>query len=155
MLDGIAGAVVSIFILFGGYELIKESNKLIHGGDPKLEKFAKLLESHLKALPVLGALTILWFLNLQEMTKQENLEHVKKGFGRSFPVKLEDKDYETIYAKPEKDSMVESTQGGKLRLTERGREELKTLFEHRASYLSWLYRKSIYPRKINWIAEGL
>ena len=95
VLDAIAGAVVSFFILFGGYELIKESNKLIHGGDPK-------------ALPVLGALASLWFLNLQEMTKQENLEHVKKGFGRSFPVKLEDKDYETIYAKLKRDHLVES-----------------------------------------------
>ena len=103
---------------------------MIHGGDPKLEKFAKLLENHLKALPVLGALTSLWFFSLQEMTKEENLERVKKGLGRR-----------SVH--------------GKLRLTERGREELKTLFEHRASYLSWLYRKSIYPRKINWIAEGL
>jgi len=80
---------------------------------------------------------------------------LKKGLGRRFPIGLEDEDYEAIYAKLEKDHLVESTQGGKLRLTERGREELKTLFEHRASYLSWLYRKSIYPRKINWIAEGL
>ena len=127
---------------------------MIHDGDPKLEKFAKLLENHLKALPVLGALTSLWFFSLQEMTKEENLERVKKGLGRRFPIGLEDKDYEAIYAKLEKDSMVESVHG-KLRLTERGREELKTLFEHRASYLSWLYRKSIYPRKINWIAEGL
>ena len=60
---------------------------------------------------------------------------LKKGFGRSFPVKLEDKDYETIYAKLERDHLVESVQG-KLRLTESGREELKALFEHRASYIS-------------------
>ena len=37
-----------------------------------------------------------WFFNLQEMTKEENLERVKNGFGRRFPIGLEDEDYESM-----------------------------------------------------------
>ena len=154
VLDAIAGAVVSFFILLGGYELIKESNKVMHGEDPKLEKFSKFLESHLVVLPDRGTFVSLWFLNLKEMGKRENLEHVRKGFGRRFPVKLEDKDYETIYARLETDRLVESVQG-KFRLTERGRKELKTLAEKQGTYLPRLNLKSINLRKIDWFAEGL
>jgi len=41
---------------------------------------------------------------------------------------MKDKDYETIYAKLEKDYLVEFAQG-KLRLTENGRKELKMFVE--------------------------
>ncbi len=154
VLDAIAGTVVSFFIILGGYELIKESHGIMQGKDSKIEKFSKFLESHLKVLPDRGAFVSLWFLSLKEMTKQENLERVKKGFGRHFPVRLEDKDYETIYAKLEKDQLVESVQG-KLRLTEKGRKELKTLAEKQVTYIAWPNRKFMNARKIDWFAEGL
>ena len=155
MLDAIAGAVISFFIILGGYELIRESHGVMQGKDLKMEKFSKFLESHLKILPDQGALVPLWLLNLQEMTKQEIIERVKKGLGRRFPVKLEDEEYETVYAKLEKDCLVESVQG-KLRLTEKGRKELKILAEKSAVYLPWLqHKKFVNPRIINWLAEGL
>ena len=154
MLDAIAGAVVSLFILYGGYELISESVKVMHGEDPKLEKFSKFLESHLKVLPDRGACVSLWFFNLQEMTKQENLERVKKGFGRRFPIGLKDGDYEIIYAKLEKDCLVESVQG-KFRLTEKGRQELENLAEKSVATNLGVQRRFMDARKINWFAEGL
>ncbi len=155
ILDAIAGAIVSFFILLGGYELIKESNKVMHGEDPKLEKFSKFLESHLKVLPDRGTFVSLWFFNLQEMTKEENLQRVKKSLGRRFPVRLEDQDYAAIYDKLEKDRLVESVQG-ELRLTEKGREELKILATKMPPYLPWLRRELVLsPRKIDWFAEGL
>ena len=40
LLDAFAGAVVSLFILFGGYQLISESKKVMQGEDPKMEKFS-------------------------------------------------------------------------------------------------------------------
>ena len=154
VLDAIAGAVVSIFILLGGYKLIKESYKVMHGEDPKIEKFSKFLETHLKVLPDRGTCVSLWFLNLKEMTKEENLERVKKGFGRRFPVKPEDKDYETIYAKLEKECLVESVEG-KLRLTEKGRKELKMLADKPVATKIGTKRRFLDSRKINWFAEGL
>ena len=154
LLDAIAGAVVSLFILFGGYELISESKKVMQGEDPKMEKFSKFLESHLKVLPDRGTFVSLWFFNLQEMTKEENLERIKKCFGRRFPVRLEDKDYETIYAKLEKDHLVESVQG-KIRLTDKGRKELKILAEKPVAYIAWTKHKFMNARKIGWFAEGL
>lgn len=48
---------------------------------------------------------------------------MKKGFGRRFPIGLEDKDYESIYAKLETEGLVEFGQD-KLRLIEAGRKEL-------------------------------
>ena len=154
-LDAIAGAVVSFFIVLGGYELIKESFGVMQGEDPKLEKFSKFLESHLKILPNRGVFVSLWLLSLQEMTKEENLQCVKKGFGRHFPVKLEDKDYDAIYSRLENNALVEST-GDKLRLTERGRKELRILAKDQPAYLSWLHREIVIsPRKIDWFAEGL
>ena len=154
VLDAIAGAVVSLFIMFGGYELISESKKVMQGEDPKMEKFSKFLKSHLKVLPDRGAFVSLWFFNLQGMTKRENLEHVKKGFGRRFPVRLEDKDYEPIYAKLENDCLLESIEG-ELRLTEKGRKELEILAEKRVTYITWPQRKFMNARKIDWFAEGL
>ena len=154
VLDAVAGAVVSFFILLGGYELIKESNKVMHGEDPKLEKFSKFLESHLEVLLDRGTFVSLWFLNLQETTKDENLKRIKKGFGRHFPVKLEEKDYEAIYAKLEKDRLVESVQG-KLRLTEEGKKELNILAEMPVATNIGSQRKFLDSRKINWFTEGL
>lgn len=81
VLDAIAGTVVSFFIILGGYELIKESHGIMQGKDSKIEKFSKFLESHFKVLPDRGAFVSLWFLSLKEMTKQENLERVKKVLG--------------------------------------------------------------------------
>ena len=89
------------------------------------------------------------------MTKQKNLQSIKKGFGRHFPVKLEQEDYETIYARLENDALVEST-GDKLRLTEKGKEELKRLAKEKPAYLPWLHREKVFSsRKIDWFAEGL
>ena len=152
VLDAIAGAVVSFFIILGGYELIRESNKVMHGEDPKLEKFSKFLESHLKVLPERGAFVSLWFFNLQEMTKQENLERVKKGFGRRYPIRLKDEDYERIYAHLGKNCLIESSQHC-FRITEKGREELKIL----APIITNIgaQRRFMDSKKINWFAEGL
>jgi len=152
VLDAVAGAVVSFFIILGGYELIKESHGVIQGKDPKLEKFSKFLESHLKALPERGAFVSLWFFNLQEMTKQENLERVKKGFGRRYPIGLKDDDYESIYAHLEKDCLIESSQDY-FRITEKGREELKILAPIIINI--GVQCRFMDSKKINWFAEGL
>ena len=152
VLDAIAGAVVSFFIILGGYELIKESHGVMQGKDLKMEKFSKFLESHLKALPERGAFVSLWFFNLQEMTKQENLERVKKGFGRRYPIGLKDEDYESIYAHLEKDCLIESSQHC-FRITEKGREELKILAPIIINIGA--QRRFMDSKKINWFAEGL
>ena len=155
VLDAIAGAVVSIFIVLGGYELIRESSKVMHGEDPKLERFSKFLRSHLSVLPERGVFVSLWLLSLKDMSEQENLERLKKGLGNHFPVRLEEKDYESIYARIEKDGLVE-TVGDKLRLTEKGRKQLKSLAIEKPAYLPWLHRETVVnPRKIDWFAEGL
>ena len=153
-LDAIAGTVVSLFIILGGYELIKESNKVMHGEDPKLEKFSKFLESHLSVLAERGKFVSLWLFNLKEMTKQENLEHMKKGFGRRFPVKLEEKDYEAIYTNLEEENLVKLVQG-KYQLTDEGVKELKRLSDLGSSYISGFQPKFLNIRKIDWFAEGL
>jgi len=154
VLDAIAGAIVSLFILLGGYELIRESNKVMHGEDPKLEKFSRFLESHLKVLPDRGTFVSLWFFNLQEMTKQKNLERVKKGFGRRYPIGLKDEDYESIYAHLEKDCHIESSQDC-FRVTEKGIEELKILAEMPITTNIGTQRRFMDAKKINWFAEGL
>ena len=154
VLDAVAGAVVSLFIMMGGYELISESKKVLKGEDPKLEKFSKFLENHLKVLPDRGAFVSLWFFSLQEMTKEENLEHVKKGFRRRFPIGLKDEDYETIYAGLERDCLVEQVQG-KLKLTDKGRRELKMLAEKPVAANFGTQQKFLNARKIDWFAEGL
>ena len=152
VLDAVAGAVVSFFIILGGYELIRESNKVMQGEDPKLEKFSKFLESHLKVLPERGAFVSLWFFNLQEMIKQENLKRVKKGFGRRYSIGLKDEDYESIYAHLKKNCLIESSQHC-FRITEKGREELKIL----APIITNIgaQRRFMDSKKINWFAEGL
>jgi cation diffusion facilitator family transporter len=154
ILDAIAGAVVSFFIILGGYELIKESNKMMHGGNPKLEKFSKFLENHLKVLPERGTFVSLWFFNLQDMTKQENLKRIKKGFGRRFPIGLKEEDYESIYDYQKKNCLIESYQDS-FRITEKGRKELKILAEMPIITNIGAQRRFINPRKINWFAEGL
>ena len=155
MLDAIAGSVVSIFIVFGGYELISESRKAMHGEDPRLEKFSRFLERHHGALLDMGTLTSLWLLNLQEMTREELLHRLKRGFmGRRFPAGPEEKDYDNIYARLEKDGLVEFREG-KLKLTERGREELKNLIIKLASSTNWIRRKFWFAGRMNDFAEGL
>jgi len=155
-LVALAGAVVSFFIILGGYELIRESSKVMHGEDPKLEKFSKFLESHLKILPHRGVFVSLWLFNLQEMTQEENLKRIKKGFGKHFPVKLEDKDYRSIYKKLESEELVEKTSEGELSVTDKGKKELKILAKEQPAYLPWLHREvALSPRKIDWFVEGL
>jgi len=154
VLDAVAGAVVSFFIILGGYELIRESNKVMHGENPKLEKFSKFLESHLKVLPERGTFVSLWFFNLQEMTKQENLGRVKKSFGRRFPIGLNNDDYESIHAHLKRDCLIESVQD-KLRITNKGKEELKILAEMPIITNIGAQRRFMDSKKINWFAEGL
>jgi cation diffusion facilitator family transporter len=154
VLDAVAGVAVSLFIILGGGELIAESKKVLEGEDPRMEKFSRFLESHLRALPDRAAFVILWFLNLSEMAREENLERVKRSFGRRYPIELEDEDYEAVYARLERDGLVESV-GGRLRLTGRGREELMRLAEMPVTYMGWTGRKSMNARKIDWFAEGL
>jgi len=88
------------------------------------------------------------------MTKEENRKQVKKGFGRRFTVRLEDADYETIYARLERDRLVEPVQG-KLRLTEKGRDELRILAEKPVATDIGTKRKFLDAMKVNWFAEGL
>jgi len=54
----------------------------------------------------------------------------------------------------EKDHLVELVQG-KLRLTEKGRKELRRLAEKRVTFINWPKRKFMNARKIDWFAEGL
>ena len=149
VLDAIAGTVVSFFIILGGYELIKESHGVMHGEDPRIEKFSKFLKEHLKVLPDRGLLASLWVLNLKEMEKTENLNRIKKGFGMHFPVRLEDKDYEAVYVKIENDQLAESIESGKLRLSKKGKQELNRLAHN------WAQKRYLAMNKINWMAEGL
>ncbi len=99
-----------------------------------------LLESHLKILPDRGIFISLWLFTLKSMTRQESLERMKKGFGRNFPVKLTEKDYETIYDTLHDDTLIEA-KGEMFTLTERGTEKLKLLAEEQTAYLAWLHRK--------------
>ena len=124
ILDAIAGAVVSVFICIGGYELISESKEVMRGRNPKLEKFSKFLRSHLQVLPERGAFVSLWFLSIEEMNQQENLQRIKKALGTRFPIGLKDGDYEKIYKKLEKEHLV-ITSKGNLKITAEGREKLK------------------------------
>jgi hypothetical protein len=70
------------------------------------------------------------------MTKEEHRNCLKRGFGRRFPVMLEEDDYDGIYSKLGKDRLVEFVQG-KLRPTEKGRKELKILAEKPVAYIAW------------------
>ena len=152
MLDSIAGAVVSIFIFFGGYELIYESIKLKQGEDPKLEKFSRFIKLHLKKLTYNGVWVSLWLLNLQEMTKEEHLNCLKRGLGRRFPVMLEEEDYDRIYSILEGEGLVENI-GGKLKLSEKGSEELKN--KAIPPDVPSVIRRFWFTRRIGYNAEGL
>nr|QNO53450.1 zinc transporter ZitB [Methanosarcinales archaeon ANME-1 ERB6] len=151
-LDSIAGAVVSIFIFFGGYELIHESRKLKQGEDPKLEKFSRFIKLHLKKLTYNGVWISLWLLNLQEMTKEEHLNCLKRGFGRRFPVMLEEDDYDRIYSILEGEGLVENI-GGKLKISEKGSEELKA--KAIPPDVPSVIRRFWFTRRIGYNAEGL
>ena len=153
-LDSIAGAVVSIFIFLGGYELIHESRKLKRGEDPKLEKFSRFIRINVEKLTYNGVWASLWLLNLQEMTKEELFNSLKRGLGRRFPVMLEEDDYDRIYSLLEREGLVENM-GEKLRLTQKGEEELKS----RAispCLPSYIHRSRFwFARRIRQYAEGL
>ena len=105
-LDSIAGAVVSIFIFLGGYELIHESRKLNRGEDPKLEKFSRFIRINVEKLTYNGVWASLWLLNLQAMTKEELFNSLKRGLGRRFPVMLEEDDYDRIYSLLEREGLM-------------------------------------------------
>ena len=152
MLDAIAGAIVSLFIMYGGYELILESVKVMHGEDLRLEKFSYFLKKHLELLPDRGTLASLWLLNLQAMTKEEHLERLKRGWGRRYPIALEEKDYEPIYEKLENDGLVESAEG-RLVLTQQGRKELENVTAYGPPW--WGMRRHRLARIIGYFAEGL
>lgn len=154
VLDSIAGMVVSLFILYGSYELIIESIKVLKGKDPDMEKFSRFLASHLKALTSRGAFVSLWLLNLKDMTKKENLDHIKRGFGRRFPVGLEDKDYEEVYKKLKENGYIES-KDGKLTITLDGLEELRRLANMKTPFLGMLQPRFLNAKKIHWFSQGL
>jgi len=88
------------------------------------------------------------------MAREENLERVKRSFGRRYPIGLEDEEYETVYARLERDGLVESV-GGRPRLTDGGSEELRRLAEMPVTYTGWTGRRSMNARKFDWFAEGL
>jgi len=121
---------------------------------PRKERSSKFLEGHLRAFPDRAAFVTLWFLNLSEMAREENLERVKRSFGRRYPIGLEDEEYETVYARLERDGLVESV-GGRPRLTDGGSEELRRLAEMPVTYTGWTGRRSMNARKFDWFAEGL
>jgi len=154
ILDAIAGAVVSVFICIGGYELISESKEVMRGRDPKLEKFSKFLRSHLQVLPERGAFVSLWFLSIEEMNQQKNLQRIKKALGTRFPIGLKDEDYEKIYKKIEKEHLVIISQGN-LKITAEGREKLKKLAEEPVASKFGTRRKFINAKRINAFSEGL
>jgi len=154
MLDSIAGAVVSIFIFLGSYELIYESRKLKRGEDPKLEKFSRFIRINVKKLTYNGVWASLWLLNLEKMRKEEHRNCLKRGLGRRFPVMLEEEDYDRIYSILEGEGLVE-TVGGKLRLTQRGEEELESEALS-PSLPSYIYRSRFwFARRIRQYTEGL
>jgi cation diffusion facilitator family transporter len=155
-LDAIAGAVVSIFIVHGGYELISESIKVMHGEDPELERFSRFLKNHLEVLPESGAMLSLWLFSLYDMTKEENIAHLRGGFGRHFPVQLLDNDYEDILYRLKKDRLIEQS-GDLYRLTDAGNEALSRMKRRETTYAGWLKLQPQFlsTRKLNWFIEGL
>ena len=153
-LDALAGAVVSVFIVRGGYELIKESRQVMQGEDPRVEKYSRFLEGHLRVLPERGVFVSLWFYNLAPMSEQENRIRLKNSLGRHYPISLEDRDYDAIYQTLKEEGLVEATDGI-CRITDRGREVLHTLAEQPAAVFPITGRRFLNPRLINWYAEGL
>ena len=153
-LDSIAGAVVSVFIFLGGYELIHESRKLKRGEDPKLEKFSRFIKINAEKLTYNGVWVSLWLLNLEKMRKEELFKCLKKGLGRRFPVMLEEDDYEGIYSILEREGLVETVED-KLKLSQRGEEELKSQAIS-PSLPSYIHRSRFwFARRIRQYAEGL
>jgi cation diffusion facilitator family transporter len=153
-LDALAGAVVSVFIVLGGYELIQESRKVMHGEDPRVEKYSRFLEGHLRVLPERGAFVSLWFYNLAPMTEEENRLRLANSLGRHYPVCLEERDYDTVYQKLKKEGLVEAS-NGMFRITDKGRDALHTLAELPAAVFPIPGRRFLNPRLINRYAEAL
>jgi hypothetical protein len=152
-LDALAGSIVSIFISYGGYELLMESKKAINGEDPHMEKFSKFLHSHHALLTERGLFAFLWVLNIKEMTKEEHLNRVKKGFGRRFPVKLTDEDYDRLYEIMKENDLVRTVHG-KLELTRKGKKELFALVDKRPLFFI-RFQYKVKSKLFNWFAEGL
>jgi cation diffusion facilitator family transporter len=155
VLDALAGISVSLFIILGGLELISESRKVMKGEDPRMEKFSKFLDGHLKALQDRAIFVSLWFFNLQGMTEEEYMRCIEKGFGRRYPISLEEKDYKTIYNNLRRDDLIEPSKGGRFELTDKGRMKLMELAERPAAYMAWPRRRFLNPRQIHWYTEGL
>ena len=153
-LDGIAGAVVSFFIILGGYELVRESREVMAGKDPELEKFSAFLESHLAALPDRALLVSLWLLNVEPGTWEETKTSLKRTIGRRYPVSLTDEDYTRIIDRIREDHLAEE-KDGLLILTPDGSETLSRLAGRQAAYIPLGGRGFLSPRLIAWYTEGL
>ena len=153
---GLSALEFVIFIFFGGYELIYESRKLKRGEDPKLEKFSRFIKINVEKLTYNGVWASLWLLNLEKMGKEEHRNCLKRGLGRRFPVMLEEDDYDRIYSILEREGLVEiETIGDKLKLTQRGEEELKSEAIS-PSLPSYIHRSRFwFARRIRQYAEGL
>ena len=153
-LDGIAGVVVSFFIILGGYELVRESREVMAGKDPELEKFSAFLESHLAALPDRALLVSLWLLNVEPGTWEETKAGLKRTIGQRYPVSLTDEDYIRIIDRIRNDHLAEE-KDGLLMLTPDGSETLSRLAGRQAAYIPFGGRGFLSPRLIAWYTEGL
>ena len=60
----------------------------MHGEDLNLEKFSRLLADHLAALQNRAAFVSLWFFNLHDMTRSENIEHMRRVLAVGFRLDL-------------------------------------------------------------------
>jgi len=154
VLDSVAGAVVSVFIFIGGYELISESKEVLQGKNPDLEKFSKFLQAHLQVLPKRGAFVVLWLLNIQPMSRQECLQKVKEVLGKRFPVGLKDSDYKNIFSKLKKENLINLSKG-KFNITENGREALEKLAKEPVASRVGTRRNFIDIRRIHSFSEDI
>ena len=154
VLDSVAGAVVSVFIMIGGYELISESKEVLQGKDPKLEKFSKFLQAHLQVLPDRGAFIVLWILNIQTMSRDECQQRVKEVLGERFPIGLKDTDYQNIFIRLKKENLIHLSKG-KLIITQEGRETLKRLAEKPVASRFGIRKNFIDLKRIHTFSEGL
>jgi cation diffusion facilitator family transporter len=153
-LDAIAGAVVSVFIVLGGYELIQESRKVMRGEDPRIEKYSRFLEGHLRVLPERGAFVSLWFYNIAPTSEEENRVRLQRSLGRHYPIGLEDRDYDAVYEKIKGEDLVEAGDGI-FRITEKGKTALHELAEQPAAVFPVTGRRFLNPRLIDTYAGGL
>ena len=87
------------------------------------------------------------------MTKEEHLNRVKKGFGRRFPVKLTDEDYDRLYEIMKENDLVRTVHG-KLELTRKGKKELFALVDKRPLFFI-RFQYKVKSKLFNWFAEGL